>query len=440
MKIGFHLNNSTLHTIDYRNILEGNPGVGGTEYAIISIATLLSRRNNQIDVVLYAQNKDLFPENLCVEFVTDINDAVIKAIEQNIQILVVNYKELDDVIVLKYKEEMKFIIWCHNFVSKKKYDFYANQSNILRIVHVGREQCDLYRDHIAFEKSDYIYNGVSITAIDKYQSKLTPYDFRENNVVYIGSLIKVKGFHILAKAWKKVLKIFPDANLYVVGSGKLYDRNSTLGKWNIADSYYENKFMQYLIDKNGDILPSVHFMGIMGKDKNDLLLKCKVGAPNPSGISETFGYTAIEMQAMGCIVTTMRCPGYLDTVYKTGILYHSTSQLANSIIKVLQKKDNYYKQVCDFIKDNFDINLIVSQWETLFENCARKEIIPLHDINQLINPNYHCKKSKEIIRRLKRKIPLLRYLLPLDFIFFEPFDLIDRGKQKIQNILRKIIL
>lgn len=38
-------------------------------------------------------------------------------------------------------------------------------------------------------------------------------------VVYSGALIKQKGFHILAKAWKNILKAVPDAELYVLGGG-----------------------------------------------------------------------------------------------------------------------------------------------------------------------------------------------------------------------------
>jgi hypothetical protein len=49
MKIGFYLNNSVLDNIDYRNIIEGNPGIGGSEYALLSITTLLSTRNNRLD-------------------------------------------------------------------------------------------------------------------------------------------------------------------------------------------------------------------------------------------------------------------------------------------------------------------------------------------------------------------------------------------------------
>lgn len=39
-------------------------------------------------------------------------------------------------------------------------DFYAKQPNVVRIITVGREQLDLYRDHPAYNKSDYIYNAI----------------------------------------------------------------------------------------------------------------------------------------------------------------------------------------------------------------------------------------------------------------------------------------
>ena len=73
------------------------------------------------------------------------------------------------------------------------------------------------------------------------------------------------------------------------------------------------------ITNDNQVLPSVHFLGVLGEEKNDLLLKCRVGVPNPSGNTETFGFTAIEMQSMGCNITTMKCSGYLDTVFTKDI-------------------------------------------------------------------------------------------------------------------------
>jgi glycosyltransferase involved in cell wall biosynthesis len=248
--------------------------------------------------------------------------------------------------------------------------------------------------------------------IDKYET--VPFRDRNNNVIYVGSLVKVKGFLELAKVWKKVLSYVPDANLYVVGTGKLYGNNRMLGNSGIADTEYESQFIPYLLDENGNLLPSVHFMGIMGDEKNDLLLKCKVGVPNPTGISETFGFTAVEMQAMGCLVTTMRCPGYLDTVALNGILYKSTSKLAKSIITLLQQKDNDYQLMYNFIKSRFDYNIIISQWEKLLMDCGNNKMEYLHSLYPLSNPNYHGKRIKEFIRKWKKRIPVLQVVPPVE--------------------------
>ena len=50
-KIAFYLKNK--NTIDCSNIIDGNPGLGGSEYLIILIPTLLSQRYNDINITLY---------------------------------------------------------------------------------------------------------------------------------------------------------------------------------------------------------------------------------------------------------------------------------------------------------------------------------------------------------------------------------------------------
>lgn len=63
----------------------------------------------------------------------------------------------------------KMIVWCHNFLTSRELTAYARCQNVTRLIAVGREQMDLYRDHRAFLKSDYIYNCVDIP--DYYLSK-----------------------------------------------------------------------------------------------------------------------------------------------------------------------------------------------------------------------------------------------------------------------------
>ena len=63
----------------------------------------------------------------------------------------------------------------------------------------------------------------------------------------------------------------------------MYNKNTKLGKWGIAEENYEKVFMPYLLDKNGKILSSVTFYGKTVNEKYEILGKTKVGVPNPGG-------------------------------------------------------------------------------------------------------------------------------------------------------------
>lgn len=270
------------------------------------------------------------------------------------------------------------------------------------------------------DRLDYIYNGVLMQSIDKYDVINHPFEKRNLNVAYVGSLVPAKGFDLLASAWPAVLAKVPDAQLFVVGSGKLYNRNSVLGKWNIADEKFENKFMKHITNDN-QVLPSVHFLGVLGEEKNDLLLKCRVGVPNPSGNTETFGFTAIEMQSMGCNITTMKCSGYLDTVFTKRYLYYNSNNLAKNIIKLLLQKEHDYNEVYSFIKQNFSFDKIVLEWEQLF-----KEALPghklLHPYSIKKNPFYRLKFIKLGLRGMKFRFNFLNQLPTIEYFLQHSWD------------------
>lgn len=193
-----------------------------------------------------------------------------------------------------------------------------------------------------------------------------------------------------------------------------------MGKWNIADEKFENKFMKHITNDN-QVLPSVHFLGVLGEEKNDLLLKCRVGVPNPSGNTETFGFTAIEMQSMGCNITTMKCSGYLDTVFTKRYLYYNSNNLAKNIIKLLLQKEHDYNEVYSFIKQNFSFDKIVLEWEQLF-----KEALPghklLHPYSIKKNPFYRLKFIKLGLRGMKFRFNFLNQLPTIEYFLQHSWD------------------
>lgn len=404
--VAFFLENRTLSGVDYTNIASGNPGIGGSEYMIVLIAYLLSIRKNGIRVQLYTEIEGKFPEGLNYTVAENIQQAIFFA-EHSLQCDYFIYKHNPQTIIqgmLKTKSKMKFIPWCHNFLTWKELKYYASNPSIFQIVNVGREQMDLYRDCKAFQKSTYIFNCIDTNCLQRYDITQHPFEKRSHIVTYVGSIIPTKGFHLLAAAWPKVLRHIPDAELYIIGSGKLYFRNATMGSFGIAEKSYEEKFIGYL-SKDGNILPCVHFMGIMGEEKNEILLHTKVGVPNPSGNSETFGISAVEMQIMGAKVVTIECPGYLDTV-KNGYLYSNPDQLADYIIKALTDSQSNYSSSINYFNSHFSQNKVVERWEKLIL-CGS-----IAYDTELSNPQYRYKHIKEICRKIKQQIPLLYKLTP----------------------------
>ena len=401
MKIAFFLKNNNLRDIDF-NLLElGNPGLGGSEYCICQVAYLLSLHNT---VYLFCTDKTKLKNSSSLNLIntSTVQEMIEYANQIKIDCLVL--KDEDEYFQNKYIEATsytKIIIWCHNFISKKKLSYYNSLTSIPRIVCVGNEQLDFYRDHPAFYKSCVIYNGLTSTEIQKAISNALPYNKRENIITYIGSLTKPKGFYLLAKQWKKILAKIPDAELYIIGGGNLYNNAQKLGTYNLAEEPYEKTFIKYLIDrKTGSILPSVHFCGVLGTEKNQILAKSKVGVPNPSGETETFCITALEMQIYGCLVTTKRFGGFLDTICSSkSLMYNYTSNLSKNIIKLLSEKNNDIEETILNINNKFNYDKIIPQWLLMFKEIAQNEspTVPI-----MKNIGYNNKWIKEILRIMKK--------------------------------------
>ena len=413
-KIAFYFDNSAIKETDCSEALYGNPGIGGTEWLFVVISTLLANRDNDIEVLLYTTAIGKFPIGIKNVVVRNLSEAVVLADNIGFDYLVI--KHLADNVTNRSLDvrmrHLRIICWCHVFVCHWELDYYEKNDIISKVVFVGREMYDLYRDHRIYHKATFIYNCVPIGNTRNLISQF-PYDKRGNVVVYVGSLVPFKGFHLLAQAWPKILQQIPDAELYIIGSGRLYDKNSHLGEWGIAESSYEDSFMPFLT-KSGRIIPSVHFMGVMGEEKKDVLLKSRVGVPNPSGITETFCLSAVEMQMYGCRIATIDYPGYMDTV-KNGRLYSRKGNLADTIVGLLQSSENDYESSMDYFEEKFSYDSVIAKWEELIKTGN------VYYNDKLANLCYRFKWLKELLRIVKHYLPFLFHLPMLEriLIFIE---------------------
>ena len=136
VRVGFHLHNDGQETVDCSRIIYGNPGIGGAEYAIIAIAYMLSVDKNDIEVRLYAHKQGIFPSGLEYNVCNNVENAVTIASQDNLDYFVIDYKRLPHELVCKYKA-LNFVVWAHNFIVAKDFDFYYKHPNIARIINVG---------------------------------------------------------------------------------------------------------------------------------------------------------------------------------------------------------------------------------------------------------------------------------------------------------------
>ena len=368
VKVAFYIPNRGFFQRNLENVFMGNPGIGGSEYSAILIASSLSLDSN-FDVTLFCDFEGHFPYMLKNKACGCLEKALEYAEKDDFDFIVVDTKFFDEALLVRYRR-VNFIAWANCFIDSALQSLFAKFPNVVKIVNVGRHQRELLKDTCIDGKSTYIFNAVPTSFLEKFDSSITPISERKHNVVYIGSLHRAKGFHVLAKAWPEIIKEVPDAQLFVIGSGHLYGGNSKLGRWGVAQEEYEKEFMPYLTNDNM-IMQSVHFMGIMGNEKYEILNECKVGVPNPSGVSETFGYTAVEMQLMGCHVTTIKCPGYLDTVCERSCLYDSENELAAKVVSLLQNDFLNYDEIKGFVS-RFSLQQITEKWKDLFCDLKKK--------------------------------------------------------------------
>ena len=368
MKIGFLFEDNGIVNKNLMDSPKGNPGIGGTSYMYVILAHYINKMYSDIDITFFREgNNPLESFIKCVNVGNIYNFDSVDEVK-TMDIFIVNAKNINSKLIKKInKIGVKTIVWAHNYISAEQANLIADCSNIVRVVFVGHQEYDKYIDHRIIKKSTYIYNMFNADLPEFYRNKeYKPY------VTYVGSLTRAKGFHILAKYWKDVIKEVPKAELHIIGGGNLYLANAKLGKYNIADEEYENEFMPYLIDDSdsGKIMKSVVFHGVMGQEKSEIYHNTAVGIINPSAETETFGISAVEMSACGIPVVTRRMYGLIDTVRdkKTGLLFDKYSDFPKLIVKLLKNttlNEQYGKNGIHFVK-KFSPENITKQWYDLF--------------------------------------------------------------------------
>lgn len=338
----------------------GNPGIGGTAFCFLLLMKYLNDYRDQIDYTAYQIKENLLPAKKTEKMVS-IREALDQAVLDGNEMVLIRNHQTKETYDLMANYPLKYIVWMHNKLTIEEIRLLDRWEAVSRIICVGREMYDYYLDDHIIRKMDVIRNMFVPPA-----GKMVRGDEYPLYVTYTGSLTYDKNFHLLAAAWKEIIRQVPDAQLHVIGSGKLYDQNSVMGAMGIADKEYEELFLPHLCDQEGNLLSSVFFHGIMGEEKYEIYRQSAVGVVNPMA-TETFCLSAIEKGACGIPVVSRRKNGLLDTVQdgKTGILYKDVKQLAPVIVDLLVDQEKNIRMghaAAEFARTEFLPEKILPEW------------------------------------------------------------------------------
>jgi len=377
ISIGFYLNNSQYGSdIDLSNPMSGNPGIGGTDYTIILQAYSLANIFRNLQVVIFSSNQfQMNSETIQVIPTSGYDELMLLSKEKNIDYLILTNFDINDYVCnLLDRIKIKVISWTHIYIDYKLANLISKNENIIQNVFVGKQQFDYYFDHPIIKKSLVIFPGVPIMEDCLHYQKDS---LSENTVTFMGALYHSKYFHVFAKYWR-FINDKVSSKLNVIGSGTLYGKHYKLGPLGLASPEYEELFASYLKNQDGHFPSNIIFHGNLGSSKKIVFLSTKVGAVNPTGITETFCLSAVEMASYGIPVVTKNAWAYPDVIIhgKTGLLSRSEKDIPKNIVKILNNENlrkNLSEGAVEFVKLNFNIDSISTQWFNLLINLDFKK-------------------------------------------------------------------
>ena len=359
LKVFFYLEFQHEVFFDFMSPNVGNPGIGGTEYATISLATELAK-NPELDVYVFSNIHLNLDFRLSQIEVSNLEEAMMLPIVSN-QFLIFRPRIDPESTFLDALEltKAKLIAWMHVTPSPKHLRILAGSSRVMGVVALGNRQFLSWLDNPVSRKTVVIQNG-------QYPATRKSVSQESNIVTYLGALVPQKGFHIVAKAWPLIIKKIPHLTLHVIGSGSLYNDNLKMGTLQKAAPEYEGLILRFL----GDSISSVRFLGkISADEKAEAISRSYLGIVNPAGFTENCPASVLDFQAAGVPVISARKYGLLDTVShgETGFLIKKEKYLAQEVINLYKDKlrrQQYSVNASNYTLTNFDFTNIVKEWTT----------------------------------------------------------------------------
>lgn len=347
---------------------------GGLEKAVITLANALCEREDYeitlyvflhskpiIDIadgikIVFTSKRQLKKESLPEKYLRKFSElqAVKKIIRGFHNSIVISTRNEYTTIISKYTDNTNYIIGqLHNDYSSKEFkDFCSKYKNINAFVQLNKTFKDeiepALRKKNKFTKLPVIPNFI--------ERQVYTEETRENFVIAVGRITKVKGYERLIEIWDMVSKKNDKWKLVIIGDGEDFNKLSSL----IREKHLEEKI----------IMPG--WLSI--NDVYNYMRKSKIYAL--TSFSESFSLVTIEamQNKLPVIAFDVRTgPRNIINNQETGFLvkegnlkeYAKKIELLMNDDKLLQRMSlAAYKRSEDFFKEN-----VIKQWYELIDNA-----------------------------------------------------------------------
>jgi glycosyltransferase involved in cell wall biosynthesis len=365
LKVAFYIDDLNLESYDLSNILNGNPGIGGTEYITIKVAKHLS--DEGVNVVLYSPEQLRLPSGIKFKQSKKIEKVVSVCEKENTILIFRLYSGVhSDIlsIIAKYPKS-KILFWLHLTPAQNLITDLAQLKQVKGFICVENNQRVRLIDGL-FQNKLFTIPHPAIYNTPNYVKP----NYEIPNLCYLGALVPQKGFHLLADIWPIIKVKHPKLKLYVIGSGDLYKKNYYKNnKLAISETYKDRIFKNLSPDDS-----SVVFLGNLDSgERQKIFEKCGIGIANPLGTTETFCISAVEMQQFGLVTIAAKKFGLTDTVLhnQTGMLVKNKTQFIKAIDRLVTSEVLRIKMsshAIGYVHNKYNSKKILNYWIDLLNN------------------------------------------------------------------------
>ena len=372
MRLAFFLDNRAMASLGpLDSPAHGNPGIGGTEYAFLAVASLLQDSPLQPLLLLTApQAIDGLAPDLVVQ-VDDLAAALDVAERRGASALVFRpgVTAPSDWPALE-RSRLPLVAWLHNLGCDQQARCEALPA-LRRWVLVSGAQLDHFRHSRLARQAVVIPNPVAVPPQAALPRSLATAE-AATDLAYIGALTPFKGFDRLAACWGAIATACPQAQLLVVGGADLYGERASAG----VLTPYEQECRRRL--QLGGHADRVRFLGSQGLERYSALGTVAVGVVNPSGADESFCLSAAELSACGLPVVSARRHALVQTVRHgiTGLLAANDSELTRHCITLLGDPERAWRlgqAGQEHVRHCFGPEQVRAGWLALAEAIAADE-------------------------------------------------------------------